>query len=124
MSAGDIAGVDFEIECRSDFVNKSEYVVRMSVPAPPIPPAFDHTFVVTPELILFSCSCLSGDNEDKEVESDCLGPTNVPFSIFSFPSWEEAVCSPETFDIQANTIAAAGVRVPMDVNEICGSWNG
>lgn len=50
----DIVGVDLESVCCNDIMYTSEYEVCRLIPAPSIPPAFDNSLVISPDLVLVS----------------------------------------------------------------------
>jgi hypothetical protein len=68
-------------------VNAAEDGIGLFVSAPPFPPSFDITQIVSIEFEVGSCCRLAKQKMGEEFKPDCLCPSDVP--AFGFPTWDK-----------------------------------
>jgi hypothetical protein len=94
--------------------------VNLSISASACPPPFDNSDVVPIDLDVSSGNGSLYDVSDQKLETNCLGPSDVP--SFTFSSWDKLPCSPMLSNRDSDAETRAGVRICSQVDEGCWLW--
>jgi hypothetical protein len=90
--AWDISGVEETAAYLLELVNEFEDLIHLSVSAPPFPPPFDDSLVISENAEVSPLRACISDTECHKEKANYFCPANIP--SLCLPAWNEPPCSP------------------------------
>ena len=82
-------------------MDAAEDLVGFPIPAPPFPPTFNHSEVVSKDSEVLGGLACGTESASKKFEANSFCPSDIP--ALGLPSWDETPSSPFAADNNADT---------------------
>ena len=104
-----VEGVEGVVDANEGVEPFEDFVDRM-VATPAVPPAFDHSLVVSVDGEVFASWVSVAEVTDKTIKADSFSPADVALILQRPPPRDEPPCPPPSLDNDPNPDARARVR--------------